>query len=89
MDEADSQPMAQTIMLSTIDDDHGNGQRGLKDGNFAMLTFLHGLRSCSLAIDELNKCVLAAWVGTFETVRVLADERVVLIVSYRKRRGFC
>lgn len=63
------------------DNDDVSGQRGMKNGNFAMLTFLHGPRSCigqSFAIGEL-KCLLAAWVGTFETA--LADEGYVPVIS--------
>lgn len=62
------------------DEDVVGGQRGMNSGNFAMLTFLHGPRSCigqSFAIGEL-RCLLAAWVGAFETV--LADEAYVPVV---------
>lgn len=69
------------------DDENSNninnvgGKRGVQKGNnFAMLTFLHGPRSCigqSFAMGEL-KCLLAAWVGAFETV--LADEGFVPVV---------
>ena len=62
------------------DDDYVGGQRGMKTGNFSMLTFLHGPRSCigqTFAVGEL-RCLLAAWVGAFETV--LADEGFVPVI---------
>ena len=47
----------------------GKTNSGGAESNFAMLTFLHGPRSCigsALAKAEFA-CLLAAWVGSFET----------------------
>ena len=52
-----------------LDADGKANNKGSADSNFSFLTFLHGPRSCigqKFALAEFE-CLLAAWVGRFET----------------------
>lgn len=60
-------------------DEKGNGNNsGGADTNYSFLTFLHGPRSCigqGFARGELL-CLVAAWVGCFETSFEVAGTKV-------------
>lgn len=57
------------LRMKNTDDDPNVSSNGGKGTNYNFLTFLHGPRACigqTFAVGELS-CLLAAWVGAFET----------------------
>ncbi len=65
----------------------GNANTGGAESNYSYLTFFHGPRSCigqSFAKAEFA-CLVAAWVGTFETSFVKDDYVVEVKTSFTPR----
>ena len=63
------------LRMKSTGDDPNVSSNGGKGSNYKFLTFLHGPRACigqTFAVGELS-CLLAAWVGVFETELEDAD----------------